>query len=560
MIATGGDKPSVEVRGPCVGLVCGLALASHVWAVNVPPSTQPPGALAPADTPQIVLLTFDDSVNTSAYESVRQVLADHVNPNGHPIKATFFVSVSYDYDFPSIRSLYDEGHEIAVHTMSHATGTNSSLVRWRQEIAGAKRTLSRLCGIPAEDIVGFRAPFLAPNDHVFRVLSERQFLYDASIIERVSGLSTSPSHLIWPYTLDGGLAQVASPSVAPQGPYPGLFEIPVWSQFSNTTAIITTDPSDAFTTAEVAAIWRTNFLARYQGNRAPYGIFLHASTSDQWLSKPDQSAERIAALKDFIEWALLHPDTWFITCRDLIEFMKAPVEASQAAVHPSFQTPERTPFPPSEIQRCSYPGHSTFRVCGACPPAPPTYTNAFFDFIPMAGGSVELNIVSQDAAYVWCELVVTNDTPNRMYNWEARFAVEGGTVQQLYDATPRQHGRQIVASARQYNSQLLAGGRRVITFRVKRNGKEVSIGEASVAAYGLGPKPVRIGLQRLHAPSRWQLSWDDNAYMYSVESTTRLEQPQQWTTVTNTLFQPELSVPHAGEEGTRFFRVKGVVY
>jgi peptidoglycan/xylan/chitin deacetylase (PgdA/CDA1 family) len=543
-------------RAKALGLVY---LCFGMGAAAVPPSTQPPGQLAPADTPQIVLLTFDDTVSTSSYSIVQQVLDGPVNPNGHGIKATFFVSLSYNYDFPSIRRLYDAGHEIAVHTMSHATGADSSLTRWRQEIAGAKRTLNLLAGIPEDEIVGFRAPFLALNNDTFRVLAEREFLYDASILEHLSGLSTSPGNLLWPYTLDDGFAQNTPASVNPAARYPGLFEIPLLAQFSNMTAVITTDPKDSFSTAEVEALWRQNFLARYHGNRAPYGIFLHASTSAQWLSNPGHSEERIAALKAFVEWALQMPDTWFITCKDLIGFMTSPVPASEAAAHPSFLTPERTPFPTSEISRCAFPGNSTISVCGACPPAPPTYSNAFLGFVPMSGGAAALNIVSQDSAYAWCELTVSNDTPHRIYDWAVDFSVQGGEPQRLYDVTPTVSAGRVQAAARQYNRQILPGTRRTVTFRLKRSGGEVSLGEPTITASGLGPQPIRLDLQQQRAPPGWSLRWSDNAHLYAVESTTNLLSPE-WVTVTNELARPRRPEPHSTDGTPRFYRVKGWVY
>lgn len=41
--------------------------------------------------------------------------------------------------------------------------------------------------------------------------------------------------------------------------------------------------------------------------------------------------EHTAALNRFFEWALAQPDVWFVTMRQLLEWMKAPVPASQMA-------------------------------------------------------------------------------------------------------------------------------------------------------------------------------------------------------------------------------------
>lgn len=68
--------------------------------------------------PQIVLLTFDDSVN----DLNKQLYADlfergRVNPNGCPISATFYVSHEWT-DYSQVQNLYSDGHEMASHTVS----------------------------------------------------------------------------------------------------------------------------------------------------------------------------------------------------------------------------------------------------------------------------------------------------------------------------------------------------------------------------------------------------------------------------------------------------------
>jgi len=556
-------REKLRARGEKIALAmlaCGVLAALGAAADEVAPSTQPPGGLEVAETPQIVLLTFDDSVTSSSYVRVMQALTNAFNPNGHPIKATFFVSMDSSYDPSAIRRLYDAGHEIAVHTLSHGTGTNSSLTRWRQEIAGCRRTLNRLSGIPEEEIVGFRAPFLLPNDATFRVLAERQFLYDASFQEELGWHSTASTNLLWPYTLDQGVAQNVPPGRAPATNYPGLFEIPLWVQFTNEVHCSTMDPPEWMSSNQVVELWRTNFLARYNGNRAPYGIFLHATSTNQWLGDSPLLAARTGALRDFIAWALSHPDTWFITCRDLAEFMLDPVAASEAHDHPSFQTPERTPFPDANVVRCSYPGTHTLSVCGECPPAAPAYTNAYLGLVPAPGGTASFNIVSQNASYAWCTMTVSNNVASRRYDWAVAFSVSGGLVGGLHDAVWSQDGEHVVAQAKQYNEQIAAGAARTLTFRITRTGGAVKFHDEEVALYALGQLPVYLKIERESDPAGWELSWNDDAHVYDVESSTNLLMPAAWSTVTNGLCQPRLVQPPASDGAPRFFRVKATVY
>lgn len=76
------------------------------------------GGIPPEQTPQIVLLTFDDAVNdlnkllySDLFENGRE------NPNGCPISATFYVSHEWT-DYSQVQNLYADGHEVASHTVS----------------------------------------------------------------------------------------------------------------------------------------------------------------------------------------------------------------------------------------------------------------------------------------------------------------------------------------------------------------------------------------------------------------------------------------------------------
>lgn len=76
------------------------------------------GDMPVESVPQLVLLTFDDSVN----DLNKQLYTDlfqkgRVNPNGCPLSATFYVSHEWT-DYSQVQNLYSEGHEIASHTIS----------------------------------------------------------------------------------------------------------------------------------------------------------------------------------------------------------------------------------------------------------------------------------------------------------------------------------------------------------------------------------------------------------------------------------------------------------
>ncbi|KAI8117987.1 hypothetical protein CVS40_10200 [Lucilia cuprina] len=87
-----------------------------------------PGDLPVEQVPQIVLITFDDSVN----DLNKQLYIDlfekgRVNPNGCPITATFYVSHEWT-DYSQVQNLYSDGHEMASHTVSYRSCPDYSLV------------------------------------------------------------------------------------------------------------------------------------------------------------------------------------------------------------------------------------------------------------------------------------------------------------------------------------------------------------------------------------------------------------------------------------------------
>ena len=64
------------------------------------------------------MLTFDDGVNDLNWELYQEILhSGRKNPNGCPLKATFYVSHEWT-DYGQVQTLYSRGHEIASHTIS----------------------------------------------------------------------------------------------------------------------------------------------------------------------------------------------------------------------------------------------------------------------------------------------------------------------------------------------------------------------------------------------------------------------------------------------------------
>lgn len=77
-----------------------------------------PGNLSAAQTPQMVMITFDDAVTINNIDVYQELFSpDRLNPNGCTIKGTFFVSHRYT-NYSAVQELSRDGHEIAAHSVT----------------------------------------------------------------------------------------------------------------------------------------------------------------------------------------------------------------------------------------------------------------------------------------------------------------------------------------------------------------------------------------------------------------------------------------------------------
>jgi len=180
-----------------------------------------PGNLTREKMPQLVVLTFDDSVNDlnqRLYQSIFHPIRR--NPNGCPISATFYVSHEWT-DYGHVQNMYSDGHEIASHSISHSFGEQFSKKKWLKEMGGQREILAAYGGVHLEDIRGMRAPFLAIGGNpMFSMLHDANFTYDSSmpIYE-----NKPPA---FPYTLDHKIFHDCMIPPCPTKAFPGLWELP----------------------------------------------------------------------------------------------------------------------------------------------------------------------------------------------------------------------------------------------------------------------------------------------------------------------------------------------
>ncbi|KAG2197793.1 hypothetical protein INT46_009490 [Mucor plumbeus] len=338
-------------------------------------SQSPPGGLSPSDTPQFVTVTYDDSVQETLAKTAFSMV-NVTNPNGCPGHGTWFVSMEYT-DFSLVQQWYAAGNEVADHTFSHV-GTPSA-----QEISSTKSMLNAYGGIPNQKIQGFRAPFLNYTKDTLNIVSQQGFLYDSS-----SSAVTDDAY--WPYTLDNGMANDCWTGICAAGEVklPGLWEIPMYSVLDNASVPQLMDVYLSGTPADVKTWSQAAFDKHYNGNRQPFGIYVHPTHLTTYPGLPDPK-DMYDSVIEFIQSIAQKPNVWFVTNQQLLQYMKNPVKASELGAQDYMQC--KQPVITKEIcngldddhngviddgliNSCNF-GTTSMKTCFNCPSGAPTLDN-----------------------------------------------------------------------------------------------------------------------------------------------------------------------------------------
>jgi peptidoglycan/xylan/chitin deacetylase (PgdA/CDA1 family) len=262
---------------------------------------------------------------------------------------------------------YDDGHEVGNHTVQHLDGATYTADQWEAELSGCNEVLKTF--MPADEIIGFRTPFLSYNDAELETVDGMGFHYDCSIEEGYEDKQDG-TNFYWPYTLDnlspGHTVQVSwGEGKVEINPHPGLWEIPVYAVFVppdskcedygvpsglraklkgiqdwfdvdggsitgfdyNLWAIRSAGGFE-MTKAEFLASLKYTFDQHYNGNRAPFTLGAHtAYYVDSWSQNaPGASAarDRQEAIEEFIDYVKTKPGVKVTSAKELMEWVRNP--------------------------------------------------------------------------------------------------------------------------------------------------------------------------------------------------------------------------------------------
>jgi hypothetical protein len=283
------------------------------------------------ETPQFVIITIDDGVSDSRVKPTADYLMSiqKTDYRGCTPKITMFVS--FDYTMCGLLyELYKAKHEMATHTLSHEGYPSKAQID-----GGFKSQVA--CGTPANEVIGFRTPYLTYDQRVLDDLYALQgeygrTLYDSSVVVDAFGPTDYGRKNYWPWKWEHAQKVTYNRATPFATPSPhiewknfdpvkasnmkGMWEIPMPLYFEPGKDVNYYQNMDYPFSHEI--MW-DNFYRRYNGNRSPLHINIHAP----WLEKNG------ASLKLWIEQLLTErDDVFFITNKQLLEYMENPVPLS----------------------------------------------------------------------------------------------------------------------------------------------------------------------------------------------------------------------------------------
>lgn len=514
---------------------------------TVPVSIQPPGGLAPSEVPQMIVITFDDAVNESLYPHLQQI-SNHSNPDGSPVSFTFFISTDWT-DYRLVHQLHASGHEIAVHTMTHTTGAETDFDTWIREIEGCREALHRYAAIPRKDLRGFRSPFLAYNPATFEALSALGFEYESSLPEKVGNLSADGANFIWPYTLQDGIKQVPNTGTPPEKPYPDLMTVPMWDSVPIGASPLTDvmDPQGEYN--ELLAEFKENFTQRYEGNRAPWGLWLHAAP---WFGTvdPAERAERVDLLNEFLEWALEKPDVWVVGMGDMADWVRHPTVASDPATANILHTETYTPIPASQHVAAGF-GDRYVHSVQHKPPAYPSPSDVFQRLITVGGVEVELELTESWSTGYQGVMVVSNTNDYPLAGWVLRLPHGGNQITWGDGArTAKETYYEMRPQWSPAVAEIAAGGTMRISFG--GSGSWENFGAPSGQFFTTGFEKPEFRRTQMNAEGKLELEWTRTAPIYELQHRESLKEGS-WTTLHRIYGSEATKVEPTAESG--FYRM-----
>ncbi|KAL4443220.1 hypothetical protein ABPG75_010975 [Micractinium tetrahymenae] len=254
--------------------------------------------------PNLIMLSIDDGVTDSALDTAytATVVESGVgNPNGcrPPITwcAAHGTAPMLHCDCDAVLQAHSLGHELATHTVTHPdNGESLSYEEW-VEVVGNQRSWLAGCGVPEEEVVGFRAPYYVTNSALGSALQDLGFLQSCPEVQKATH-----SHLFC-----GCAREVPAEALPGSG---GRHSDP--------------QPVDGKSILERL---QEDFESK-RGSGVPVGIKVHEPYLEDRQAMQTLITNRIrlsnrGEIIAFLRWALGQEDTWAVTYSQYISWIEA---------------------------------------------------------------------------------------------------------------------------------------------------------------------------------------------------------------------------------------------
>jgi peptidoglycan-N-acetylglucosamine deacetylase len=200
------------------------------------------------------------------------------------LPATFFVpGWTAEHHTDKVEAILRDGHEVGHHSYSHKWIDPDDPEGELEEMEKGLEALKRTVGVKP---VGYRSPAGETSANMFKLLVDRGFLYESSMMDtinpyfhEVGGNKRALVELPWHWSLDDAVYMIFSIKA----------------------------PRAIMTNSHILEIWQDEFKSIYKA-----GGFFDLVMHPQAIGRPS----RLELLRAFIAFAQTYPDVWFCTAKD----------------------------------------------------------------------------------------------------------------------------------------------------------------------------------------------------------------------------------------------------
>lgn len=277
-----------------------------------------PGKLQAKDTPQIVVVSFENGIDTSNVNLYLSLLKE-TNPNGCQARGSFYIEDDFS-NYAVVHDLFKAGHEIGINSLNGKTPFD-----WDSMYKGVLSKLAS-AGIDSKEIHGTRVPRLeVGGNKQFIGMNANNIMYDTSCVN--VQYSTNAT-LLWPFTNDVMPVPTCDIGKSPSLEFPGSWEFMLADLKWNGSPCATPSGCTAYglrTQKDAFDLFYQAFKDHRADNKAPFMIIIDPAFALQ--------EQFMAGAAEFLQYirAVYKDDTWIVTAYQALQWIQNPTTLDKLA-------------------------------------------------------------------------------------------------------------------------------------------------------------------------------------------------------------------------------------